>query len=55
VTASPVFLGLAQLFTRLARGAAARYRAFRSTEDAESWLAGDAVDSLDGDEDVHPG
>ena len=44
VTSSPVFHQIAQLFTLLARGAAARYRVFRSTEDAEAWLSGAEVD-----------
>lgn len=51
VTSSPVFHQIAQLFTRLARGAAARYRVFRSTEDAEAWLAGQPVDEPDEDSD----
>ncbi len=43
VTSSPVFYGLALLFTKLARAAVARYRVFRAIEDAESWLAGSEV------------
>ena len=47
VTSSPVFDQLALLFTQLARGAAARYRVFRTSEDAESWLAGANVEEDD--------
>ena len=47
VTSSPVFYQLANLFTQLARGAAASYHVFRSTEDAESWLSGGDVDKTD--------
>jgi hypothetical protein len=51
VTSSPVFHQIAKLFTRLARGAAARYRVFRSTEDAEAWLGGTAIDESDEESD----
>ena len=47
VTSSPVFYQLALLFMKLARGAAARYRVFRTSEDAESWLAGANVEEDD--------
>ncbi|CAN5164712.1 hypothetical protein BH09GEM1_BH09GEM1_22870 [soil metagenome] len=40
VTSSPVFYQLALLFTKLTQGTVARYRVFRSTDAAESWLAG---------------
>ena len=50
VTASPVFYQIARLFTQLARGAAARYRVFRSVDDAEGWLASMVLDEPDGDE-----
>ena len=52
VTTSPVFLGIAQLFTRLARAAGSRYRVFRSPVDAEAWLnagGGDALGAGDGE------
>lgn len=53
VTSSPVFHQIAQLFTLLARGAAARYRVFRSAQDAEAWLTGQLAD--DPDEVAEPG
>ena len=45
VTTSPVFLGIAQLFTQLARAAGSRYRVFRSPADAEAWLSADKDDA----------
>ena len=53
VTSSPVFYQLAKLFTQLTRGAA-RYRVFRSTDDAESWLAGLSVPEPDESDDTDP-
>ena len=44
VTSSPVFYELAQLFTTLARAAVAKYRVFRTSEDAERWLGGAEVE-----------
>jgi len=54
VTSSPVFYQIARLFTRLARDAATRYQVFRSTGDAEAWLAGIAAEPPDDEEDGDP-
>ena len=39
VTESLLFYGLAELFSILTEGAATRYRAFRSRDEAELWLS----------------
>ena len=39
VTSSAVFFELARLFARLTAGSASKYRAFRTREEAEVWLA----------------
>lgn len=40
VTSSVVCYELARVFARLTAGSASKYRAFRTREDAEAWLAG---------------